>query len=365
MEPIRVLIVDDSAPIRILLAESLGPDPAIQVVGTAANGELALLAVRSQRPDVIILDLEMPVMDGMAFLAEVRRVAPRIPVLVFSSFSSHGAEVTLRALWAGASDYVTKPRAPSVEQARTTVAAALLPRIKAIVGRERERSGRARAAGARAAPVPLSHPAVPSPSRRASGRARAVVVAASTGGPKALAELLRALPPDLPVPVLVVQHMPPMFTGYLAHGLSSQCALQISEAYPGARIESGQVWIAPGDRHLVVRLSRGGLEVKLDQGPPENGCRPSADPLFRSAAEAFGPTALAVVLTGMGQDGTHGARAIREAGGSVLVQDEASSVIWGMPGSVVRAGLADEVLSLEGIASEIVTRCDRGRRRVA
>lgn len=361
MEPIRVLIVDDSAPIRILLDEALSPDPAIDVVGSAANGELALLALRSQRPDVIILDLEMPVMDGMAFLAEVRRRAPRLPVIVFSSFSSHGAEVTLKALWAGASDYVTKPRAPGVEQARAAVAAALLPRIKAIVGRERERSGPP-PRRARPSAITPQEPAAPD---RARSRARVVAIAASTGGPRALAVLLRQLPGDLPVPVLVVQHMPPMFTGYLAHGLSSQSALRISEAYPGARFEPGQVWIAPGDRHLVVRSAGRGLELALHQGPHENGCRPSADPLFRSVAETFGRSALAVVLTGMGQDGTLGARAIRDAGGSVFVQDEASSVIWGMPGSVVKAGLADRVLPLDAIAAEIVALCDRGRRHVA
>ncbi len=359
-----MLIVDDSAPIRILLTEALRTDPAVTVVGTAANGELALLAVRTQRPDVIILDLEMPVMDGMEFLAQVRRIAPRLPVIVFSSFSSHGAEVTLKALWAGASDYVTKPRTQGVEQAREAVAAALLPRIRAIAGRERERAGSSRAK--------TSPPVPPSPKREAERapartrqRARAVFVAASTGGPRALAEMLRGLPADLPVPVVIVQHMPAMFTGYLAHGLRSQCALEVSEAWPGARLEPGQVWIAPGDRHLPVRLWTRGLEAQLDQGPHENGCRPSADPLFRSAAQAFGHAALAVVLTGMGQDGLAGARAVRDAGGTVIAQDEASSVIWGMPGSIARAGLAERVLPLDAIAAEIVARCERGRRHVA
>jgi two-component system chemotaxis response regulator CheB len=356
-----VLIVDDSAPIRILLHEALSSDPGVTVVGTAANGELALLAVRTQRPDVIILDLEMPVMDGMEFLAEVRRTAPRLPVLVFSSFSSHGAEITLKALWAGASDYVTKPRAQGIEQAREAVAAALLPRIHAIAGRERERASRARMKAAPVAARAESDRAAARPRQRA----RAVFVAASTGGPRALAAMLRALPADLPVPVVIVQHMPAMFTGYLAHGLASQCALKVSEAWPGARLEPGQVWIAPGDRHLTVRLSARGLEAQVLQGPHENGCRPSADPLFRSAAETFGHTALAIVLTGMGQDGMLGARAVHDAGGTVIVQDEASSVIWGMPGSVARAGLADRVLPLEGIAPEIVARCDRGRRHAA
>ena len=356
--------MDDSAPIRILLDEALGSDPGIDVVGTAANGELALLALRTQRPDVIILDLEMPVMDGMEFLSEVRRTAPRLPVIVFSSFSSHGAEVTLKALWAGASDYVTKPRAQGIEQAREAVAAALLPRIRAIVGRERERAGRSLAASTPASTA-VTRRAPEHPVVRPRQRARAVFVAASTGGPRALAELLRGLPSDLPVPVVIVQHMPAMFTGYLAHGLSSQCALKVSEAYPGARMEPGQVWIAPGDHHLTVRLASRGLEAVIQQGPHENGCRPSADPLFRSAAEAFGHTALAVVLTGMGQDGTLGARAVHEAGGAVLVQDEASSVIWGMPGSVARAGLADRVLPLDAIAAEVVALVNRGRRHVA
>jgi two-component system chemotaxis response regulator CheB len=250
-----------------------------------------------------------------------------------------------------------------VDQAREAVATALLPRIRAIVERQRARG---RVGGVHAGSRSHAAPRRPSePPARGRQRARAVFVAASTGGPRALAEMLRGLPAALSAPIVIVQHMPAMFTGYLAHGLASQCALRVSEAYPGARLEPGQVWIAPGDHHLTVRLSARGLEAVVQQGPHENGCRPSADPLFRSAAETFGHSALAVVLTGMGQDGMLGARAVRDAGGGVIVQDEASSVIWGMPGSVARAGLADRVLPLGEIAAEIAGRCDRWRRHAA
>jgi two-component system chemotaxis response regulator CheB len=197
-------------------------------------------------------------------------------------------------------------------------------------------------------------------------RSRIVAIAASTGGPRALAEILRQLPANLDVPILIAQHMPPMFTGYLANGLSIQCGLKVSEAYPGARLRPGQVWIAPGDHHMVLRAEGASLEIAINQNAHENACRPSADPLFRSVAEFYEREALAIVLTGMGQDGLLGAREIRERGGRVVVQDEASSVIWGMPGSIARAGIADAVLSLDAIALEILHRAHApGGRRAA
>lgn len=361
MDPIRVLVVDDSAPIRMLLAEALGTDPEVEVVAHAANGEIALREVRARQPDAIVLDLEMPVMNGLEFLAELRVIAPRLPVVVFSSMSSHGAEVTLQALWLGASDHVTKPRTTNLHAARERTAAELLPRIKAVVARERQRVDRRR-------PMAGAVPEPPGPGASAARHgteARAIAIAASTGGPRALAEILRQLPPSLKTPVLIVQHMPAMFTGYLANGLATQCAIKVSEAYPGARLSPGQAWIAPGDHHMVVRPTGAGLEVALHQGPPENACRPSADPLFRSVAEHFGHDVLAVVLTGMGQDGTTGCRMIRDRGGSVIAQDEATSVVWGMPGSVVQAGLADRVLPLDAIGAEIVRRAATGGRRHA
>lgn len=366
MKAVRVLIVDDSTSIRLLLEEALSRDPEIEVVGSAPNGELALLAVRTQRPDAIVLDLEMPVMNGLEFLARVRTKAPRTTVIVFSSFSSHAAEMTLKALWAGASDYVTKPRATDLKLARELVAAELTPRIKAHVERAR-----------RSAPAAEAPPAPPAPriasaiwpametahaASRPAARARVIAIAASTGGPTALAQVLRRLPVDFEAPLLVVQHMPPLFTGYLADGLDQQCALEVCEAQAGSRLEPGRIWIAPGDHHMM--LSAHG-EITLGSGPRENGCRPSADPLFRSVAEHFGPQALAVVLTGMGQDGLAGARAVRERGGGVIVQDEASSVIWGMPGSVARAGLADRVLPLDQIADHLIVRSRHGGGRRA
>jgi two-component system chemotaxis response regulator CheB len=344
---IRVLVVDDAVVFRRLVAQELSADPAIEVVGTAANGRIALAKLPQLNPDLVILDIEMPELDGLATLREIRKTHPRLPVIMFSALTERGAVATLDALALGATDYFAKPTGAGGPQASLAVIREeLIPEIKALCGR---------AAAPAVAVDPVDGPAV-----RSDTRVEVVAVGTSTGGPNALADLFAGLPADLPVPVVIVQHMPPMFTRLLAERLAAQSGLRVEEGRAGGVLRPGHAWVAPGGYHMAV--ARDGVETRvvLHQDPPENSCRPAADVLFRSVARAFGPAALAVVLTGMGQDGLRGCQAIREAGGRVIAQDEATSVVWGMPGFVARAGLADRVLPLAMIAPEVVRRVRAG-----
>jgi len=350
---IRVLVVDDAVVFRRLVADELSTDPAIEVVGTAANGRLALAKLDQLNPDLVILDIEMPELDGLATLREIRKTRPRLPVIMFSALTERGAAASLDALSLGATDYFAKPvSAGGLDASRKVLRDELIPEIKALCGRP--------AKGSLPTPCPIPAPAA-SPARPAAAVVEVVAVAASTGGPNALADVFAGLPADLPVPVVVVQHMPPTFTRLLAQRLSAHSAIQVEEAPPGGVLRPGHAWLAPGDFHLAVGREGGQVRTRLSQDPAENSCRPAADVLFRSVARVFGPGALAVVLTGMGQDGLRGCEAIRAAGGQVLVQDEATSVVWGMPGYVARAGLADRVLPLGLVGPEVVRRVRAGR----
>jgi two-component system chemotaxis response regulator CheB len=346
---VRVLVVDDAVVIRKLLTDALATDPEVEVVGTAGNGRIALSKIELLRPDLVTLDVEMPEMDGLATLRAIRRRLPRLPVVMFSTVTAQGASATLEALAAGASDYVAKPaNVGSVTAAIAAIRGELLPRIKALCGR----------AAVPAPPSPVATVSRPAVIAVRRVPIEAVVVGISTGGPNALAEVLPALPPDLPVPVLIVQHMPPVFTRLLAERLGARCALPVVEAVAGEAIAAGKVYLAPGDFHMTISPR---WQVALGQGPPENSCRPAVDVLFRSAAAICGPGALGVVLTGMGSDGLHGCQAIRAAGGTVLAQDEATSTVWGMPGFVARAGLADQIVPLGEVAHTIVRRVNDNR----
>jgi len=358
VRPIRVLVVDDAATARRLVIQALAADPALEVVGTAVNGRQALERLPVLRPDVVILDLEMPVLDGFATLAELRRLQPRLPVVIFSSQSARGAAATLDALALGANDYVTKPRGGSYEASLRHAREALVPLLHGLCGPRAVAAvapGDAAAAAAGTAPGRRPTPGPP-------GRVRVVAIASSTGGPNALATVLPALPEDLPVPVLVVQHMPPLFTAHLAERLGVRSALPVAEAVAGERLLPGTVRIAPGDWHMVVEREAAAIRIGLHQGPPRNSCRPSADELLDSVAEVFGPGALVVMLTGMGHDGRSGCGRVVGRGGRVIAQDEESSAVWGMPGAVVRAGLAEAVLPLGEIGPEIARRALLGRR---
>jgi len=292
-------------------------------------------------------------------LAALRKVYPRLPVIMFSRFTQRGASVTLDALALGASDYVTMPesagrRALDVPELREQ----LLVKIKQLCSLDR---GADKVVGAAARATTRVPPRSALGFNRAQ-RVAIVAIGASTGGPNALATLLTALPADCPVPIVIVQHMPAAFTGLLAERLAAQAAIGVGEGRLGETLHPGRAWIAPGDYHMeLTRDAQQAVRLRLHQGPPENSCRPSVDVLFRSVAEVYGPGTLAVVLTGMGQDGLRGCERIREVGGQVLVQDEATSVVWGMPGLVARADLADEVLALDRLAPEIVRRVRRGQ----
>lgn len=358
MRRIRVLIVDDSVVVRRLLSDILGQDPEIEVVGIAANGRIALAKIPQVNPDLVTLDIEMPELDGLATLPLLRKDYPALPVIMFSTLTERGAGATLEALARGATDYVAKPaNVGSVAAGMESVRVQLIPKIKSLC-----RPDLPLPAAVKSPTLPLRAPSVNPPAR--TQRCDAVVIGSSTGGPQALTALIKELPADFPVPIIIVQHMPPVFTRHLANRLDQECALSVMEAEGGESLMAGCVYIAPGDFHLEVKRQGVSLRTILSQAPPENSCRPAVDVLFRSAASVFGPALQGVVLTGMGQDGRQGSRCIVQAGGSVLAQDEASSVVWGMPRAVAEAGLASKVLPLRDIADELVRRVAVARRTV-
>jgi two-component system, chemotaxis family, protein-glutamate methylesterase/glutaminase len=348
VNPIRVMVVDDSVVVRKIVTDVLSADPGIDVVGTAVNGKAALAKLDQLRPDLITMDIEMPEMNGIDAVRAIRGQRNRVPIVMFSTLTERGASATLDALSAGANDYVTKPaNVGSVAQSMDSVRQQLIPTIKALLGRPAH------------APTPAAAPPVPrppAPRTAPPSTPTVLVIGASTGGPEALTRVIPALPASFPLPVLVVQHMPPVFTAQFAQRLDRLAALRVIEAVDGAPLEPGTVHLAPGDHHLVVRDGKQSRTTALNQAPPENFCRPAVDPLFRSAVAAYGGAVLGVVLTGMGSDGRAGAAEIRAAGGAVVVQDQATSVVWGMPGAIVQAGLADEILPLDRIAETIQRR---------
>jgi two-component system, chemotaxis family, protein-glutamate methylesterase/glutaminase len=346
-ERIRVMVVDDSVVIRRLVTVALEQDPELQVVGAASNGAIALQRILQFNPDVLTLDIEMPEMDGLETLRRVRLAYPRLRVIMFSTLTERGAGMTLKALTLGADDYVAKvSNEGSLDRSMIRLREELIPKIKQFFHMPRQ----SRAAQPESARVS----GAPAVSRGSKVRPKVLVIGVSTGGPTALSAILPDLPADFPLPVLVVQHMPPMFTRLLAERLDASCKLQVEEAKHGVPVHMGKILIAPGDFHLKVALSGGGVRVCLDQSPQLNSCRPAVDALFTSIGEVYGGAAIAVILTGMGQDGLRGVEILKSQGASILAQDEASSVVWGMPGAVVDAGLADRVLALEQVMPEIL-----------
>lgn len=335
-----MMIVDDSATIRGLLSRWIASDPALAVVATVTNGRAAVEQIKNADPDVVILDIEMPEMDGITALPLLLKACPRAKIIMASSLTRRNAEISLKALSLGATDYVPKPTSVGAGDAADAFRRDLCEKVVAL--------GRPRRAAARVVPTQ----GAPITLRKASGvKPQIVAIGASTGGPQALNVVVKALAPQLNLPIVITQHMPATFTAILAETLSRHSGLNCVEGADGMMLQAGHVYVAPGDHHMLVK-GRGG-PIQLTQTPAENFCRPAVDPMFRSIAAAYGPAVLAVVLTGMGADGREGAKAIAGVNGTVLAQDEATSVVWGMPAAVAHAGVASAVLPLPSVGPEM------------
>ena len=377
MEKVRVLIVDDSAIMRKIIASALQKEPSIEIAGFAANGLQAIEAIKTCNPDVMTLDIEMPEMDGLTALREIRKDNKYLPIIMFSSLTHKGAQAAVMALTAGASDYVGKPvnTTGGIDDAFKVLEAELIPKIIGLAKRVKSRRDREERGASTQIPststLKTSITAKPSASKPISSLAskvskvtsgvlakpaQAVCIGVSTGGPEALMQVFGTFNAPLSVPIFIVQHMPADFTALLAARLSATGVMTVKEAEEGEIALPGMVYIAPGGFHMT--LSRPGTKtlIHLNTEPPENSCRPAVDVLFRTAADIYGSGLLAVMLTGMGYDGLKGTQIIKEKGGQVIAQDEATSVIWGMPGAVVQAGLADGVLPIDKMADEIIFR---------
>jgi len=375
--PLRVLVVDDTALFRRLVSDAVASLPGMEVVGTAANGRACLHKLVDLQPDLVTLDIEMPEMDGIQVLDAVRARGLATGVIVVSALTLKGGRLTMQALERGAFDFVTKPSEGTADGNREILRAALGPRlsafarrleIRSMLGGVRPAAGDAPPPASAAAVAPVAAPpavraaAAPGPDARPSGRLDVVAIGVSTGGPAALARLIPALPADLGVPVLVVQHMPPIFTQSLAESLTGRSAVRVREAVHGERLEANTVYIAPGGRHMAVAPDADrAMTIQITDDPPENNCRPAVDYMFRSVAQQYPGRALAVVLTGMGSDGTLGLRILKKRGAFTLAQDEASCVVYGMPKAAAEAGVVDQVVALDAIAPRIVSLV-KGRR---
>jgi two-component system, chemotaxis family, protein-glutamate methylesterase/glutaminase len=338
-DPARVMVCDDSAVIRGAVARMLDADPAVHVVARVANGQSALDELKRTSVDVLVLDIEMPVMDGMTALPLLLRADPGLKVIMASTLTTRGADIALRALRLGAADYVPKPSAVTGDEAFRRE---LVEKVKGLARLRRRISQPVHElTGLRLRPAAIVPP-------------RLLAVGSSTGGPQALFTLVQGLGKTLNVPIVMTQHMPATFTPILAEHISKLGGLPCAEAREGEMLTAGRIYLAPGDRHLLVDAARNVLQVRLSSDPPENFCRPSVDPMLRSAATACDGRVLVAMLTGMGQDGLAGTRRVIDAGGSAVAQDEATSVVWGMPGAVAQAGLCHAVLPLPRMAPKLL-----------
>jgi two-component system, chemotaxis family, protein-glutamate methylesterase/glutaminase len=349
---VRVLVVDDSALMRKLIPQMLESDQSIEVVGTAMDGNFCLKKIEELRPNVVTLDLQMPGMNGIDTLKEIMRRHP-LPVIVVSSHSTDGASITFKALGLGAFDFVTKPQDASAHMAET--ARQLIAKIKAAADCKVVRPGTSGAAVR--VEKPVSAKSGPPPTKT-------VAIGISTGGPQALEFLLAQLPPDFPGTILVVQHMPSGFTEMFAKRLDELCALRVKEAQSGDVLQAGRVLVCPGSRHMTVKRLPMGDVVVLNDEPLVNGHRPSVDVLFHSLAQEFGRMSVAVLMTGMGDDGAQGLGEVKKAGGMTIAQSEESCVVFGMPKAAIERGYATRVVGLEVLASTLQALCGRGNGHV-
>jgi two-component system chemotaxis response regulator CheB len=357
------MLTDDSAVVRGLIHRMLAAEPDITVVASVGNGAHAVSQLQRDRSiEVIILDVEMPVMDGLTALKQLLAIEPAVQVIMASTLTQRNAEISLQAIAAGATDYIPKPVADRLGGA-DAFRCELVAKIRAF-GSRRRRSGGGPAVRAAAAPRPAvadtpvsaGGRAAATPLRRASGqRPEVVAIGCSTGGPQALTALFKDLPPgSIRQPILITQHMPPAFTAILAKHIATATGWACDEARDGDPLRPGAIHVAPGDHHMLIEGRRDQPVIRLSREAPVNFCRPSVDPMLHTAVTVFGGRILTIILTGMGSDGTAGARSVVAAGGTVIAQDEATSVVWGMPGAVAQAGLCAAILPLTGLAPAIV-----------
>lgn len=390
-EPIRVMVVDDSAVVRGLVTRMLEEDPHVTVVASVSNGQMAVHALERQDIEVVILDIEMPVMDGLTALPLLLKVDPQLQVIMASTLTMRNADISLRALERGAADYIPKPTSSREISGGIDFKSHLVEKVHALAT-VRRRSPRRLAKVEPAAPVAapiVAPPGAPAALRPVAPRSAepaapvrsaiyhrqtqpivlraaatespdVIAIGSSTGGPQALFSLLSALRPgNLRQPILITQHMPPTFTTILAEHISRVSGWQAAEGKDGEPVVTNRIYIAPGDFHMVVEKHGNDKIIRLNKNPPENFCRPSVDPMLRSIAAAYGRRVLVVILTGMGSDGLKGSQAVIEAGGSIIAQDEASSVVWGMPGAVATAGICCAVLPLSEISQHVIRMATR------
>ncbi len=358
---VRVMLVDDSAVIRGLITRALTADPYIEVIATASNGQMAVDMVALHKPDVIILDIEMPVMDGITALPRLLREWPQGKIIVASTLSVRNAAISLQAMELGAADYLAKPSARDTEQLALFYRE-LTDKVKALGGVS---ARTAKTPVVAQAPLPSPRPSTPISLSNASAPippVRAIAIASSTGGPQALQAILEQMKGQLThLPIYITQHMPPTFTTLLAEHLGKASGRPCAEAKEGESAKAGHVYLAPGNYHMTAEKKGVDVLLHLNQDPPENFCRPAADPMLRSLASIYGSGLLLAVLTGMGQDGLEGAKVVVAQGGNVIAQDEATSVVWGMPKAVAESGICRAVLPLPEIAPYLIKACSHAR----
>ncbi|MCF3630755.1 chemotaxis response regulator protein-glutamate methylesterase [Thalassospiraceae bacterium LMO-SO8] len=360
-DEVRVMLVDDSAVIRGLIARMIEGEPGLRVAASVGNGQMAVDRLKANPVDVIILDIEMPVMDGLTAIPKLLEIKPDVKIIMASTLTEKNADISLRALQAGATDYVPKPTATREISGGETFKHELLEKIRQLGLISRRPPSTPGAASA--VPVPKERVAKPLYEKpvqlRTDGgtiRPRILAVGSSTGGPQALFQLFKDIRPDINIPVVVTQHMPATFTTILAEHIAKASGWPCAEATDGMSLQPGHIYVAPGNFHMTVEKSGTGMVIRTNQDPPENFCRPSVDPMLRSLAAEFGGAVLTVILTGMGHDGRDGAKVLVEAGGTVIAQDEASSVVWGMPGAVATAGLCNAVLPLKDLGPHVMSK---------
>lgn len=346
---IKVMLADDSAVIRGALSRILEVDPDIEIIDSVANGEVAVRSATKHQPDVMLLDIEMPVMDGLTALPEIMKASPKTKVIMFSSLTEKGAKVTIRALALGAVECIVKPSSTQAVGQGSEFQQHLLNLIKSLCN---HKSSGAVRQSAVSAPAPAAPAQIALRGGAYKGIPSVVAIGSSTGGPNALFEVLKNCK-GINIPILLTQHMPATFTKILAQHITEHTGIPASEGEQGMKVERGHVYVAPGGFHMKVVKNDTGLEIKIDDGPPENYCKPSVEPMFRSAIELFNNRVLGVILTGMGNDGINAGKLLSDCGAQLIAQDEATSVVWGMPGAVAKAGYCTQVLPLDQIGPKI------------